>query len=113
MKPIGCVHCLPAAFSNADASSPEDWPVSDDLKGWFGDHQTSDDRLLPASPSASTDSGKRSALPTLTAFGLNPCWFAWFQKVVKSGGSTTPVTISAPAFLNAVICAEKSSVRSW
>ena len=52
-------------------------------------------------------------LPTLTAFGLKPFWLACVQKVVKSGGSTTPVTISAPAFWNAVICAEKSSVRFW
>ncbi len=88
-------------------------PVSDDLNGWFGDHHTSDDRLLPSSPSASTETGNRIALPTEATFGLKPCCIAWFQKVVKSGGSTTPVTISALAFLKAVICAEKLSVRFW
>jgi hypothetical protein len=36
-------------------------PVSDDLKGWFGDHQTSEERLLPSLPSASTATGKRIA----------------------------------------------------
>ena len=33
-------------------------------------------------------------MPTEATFGLKPCWLAWFQNVVKSGGSTTPVTIS-------------------
>jgi hypothetical protein len=53
------------------------------------------------------------ALPIEAIFGLKPCCSAWFQKVVKSGGSTTPVRISASAFLKAVICAEKSSERFW
>ena len=35
------------------------------------------------------------------------------QNVVKSGGITTPVTISTSRLLKAVICAEKSSVRFW
>ena len=38
--------------------------------------------------------GNRIALPIDAAFGLKPCCSACFQKVVKSGGSTTPVTIS-------------------
>ncbi|MNT60330.1 hypothetical protein D3C72_1979050 [compost metagenome] len=52
-------------------------------------------------------------MPTDMALGWKPCWRAWVQKVVRSGGMTTPVTISASAFLNAEICAEKSSVRLW
>src|SRR5262249_52163719 len=88
-------------------------PVSDDLKGWLGDHQTSEERLLPLLPSASTATGKRMALPIEAALGLKPCWLAWVQKVVKSGGRTTPVTMSAFAALNAAIRAEKSSVRFW
>jgi hypothetical protein len=35
------------------------------------------------------------------------------QKVVKSGGIGTPVTISTLPCLKALICAEKSSVRFW
>ncbi len=88
-----------------------DCPVSDDLNGWFGDHHTSDDRLLPFLPKASTATGNRIALPIEAAFGFRPCCIAWFQNVVKSGGSTTPVMISQFAFLNAAICALKSSVR--
>ena len=88
-------------------------PLSEDLKGWLGDHHTSDDRLLPSLPSASTATGNRIALPTEATFGLKPCCSACFQKVVKSGGSTTPVTISQLAFLKAVIWAEKLSVRFW
>ena len=45
--------------------------------------------------SASSATGNNSALPTEAIFGLKPFWLAWFQKVVKSGGITTPVTISA------------------
>jgi len=44
-------------------------PVSDDLNGWFGVHQTSDDKLWPDLPSASTDCGNNSALPIVTIFG--------------------------------------------
>ena len=51
------------------------------------------------------------ALPIDATFGLKPCCDAWFQKVVKSGGIITPVMISQFDFLNAAICAEKSSVR--
>jgi hypothetical protein len=47
-----------------------------------GDHQTSDDRLWPASPRASTDCGKRMALATVMIFGLKPCW----QRLVAEGG---------------------------
>ena len=79
----------------------------------LGDHQTSVDRLLPLRPSASSATGNSSALPTEAIFGRKPCWLAWFQKVVKSGGSTTPVTISQLSRLNAVICAVKLSVRFW
>ena len=87
--------------------------MSDDLNGWFGVHHTSDDRLLPSGPSASTEDGKRRAFATVTAFGLKPCWLACVQNVVKSGGMTTPVTMSALPFLKAVICAVKSSLRLW
>jgi hypothetical protein len=95
------------------AISRADCPVSEDLNGWLGDHHTSEERLLPFLPSASTATGNSSALPTDAIFGLKPCWLAWFQNVVKSGGSTTPVTISQPSRLNAVIWAVKLSVRFW
>ena len=91
----------------AAASAAQLWPVRLEAKGCHGLHQTSELRLCPASPNASTEAGKSSALPTVAARGRKPCWAAWVQKVVKSGGSTTPVTISAPLSLNAEICAEK------
>jgi hypothetical protein len=50
-------------------------------------------------------------LPTVAILGRKPCWAACFQKVVQSGGSGTPVTISTFSFLNVEICAEKSSLR--
>src|SRR5690606_30079963 len=86
MKPIGCVHCRPVALVKPAASSAAVCPLSEDLNGCAGDHQTSDERLLPVLPSASSATGNRIALPTLTTFGLKPFWLAWFQKVVKSGG---------------------------
>src|ERR1700727_173692 len=112
-KPIGWVHGRPVLAVKSAASCAEVWPVSDDLNGCEADQQTSDERVLPASPSVSTDCGKRIALATVTALGLRPCWRAWFEKVVKSGGITTPVTISAVAALNALTCAVKSSERFW
>src|SRR3989475_9773669 len=102
MKPMGCVHCFFVAFVYAAARSREEAPVSDDLKGWFGDHHTSVVSPSPMAPRASTERGKSSALPTVTAFGRKPCWRAWVQKVVKYGGSSTPGTISTFAFLSAV-----------
>src|SRR2546422_2111256 len=83
MKPMGCVHCFFVAFVYAAARSREEAPVSDDLKGWFGDHHTSVVSPSPMAPRASTERGKSSALPTVTAFGRKPCWRAWVQKVVK------------------------------
>ena len=53
-------------------------------------------------PTAAAGDGRRFVLP------CKP-----FQKVVKSGGSTTPVMISQLADLNAPIWAEKLSVRFW
>ncbi len=113
MKPIGCVQGRPVASVKPPARSFADMPFSEDLNGWFGDHQTSEDRLCPASPSASTDCGKRIALPIDATFGVKPCCLAWFQKVVKSGGIITPVMICTSPDLKALICAEKSSVRFW
>src|ERR1700731_150573 len=69
--------------------------------------------LCPLLPSACTVVGNNSALATDTTFGLYPFCCDWFQNVVKSGGITTPVTISAFAPRNAEICALKSSVRFW
>ena len=63
--------------------------------------------------SDSTTTGNSSALPTDITFGLKPCWAAWVQKVLMSGGITTPVTISALACLKALIWAVKLSVRFW
>ena len=54
---------------------------------------------MPSLPSASTATGNRIALPMEATFGLKPCCSACFQNVVKSGGSTTPVTISQLADL--------------
>ena len=45
--------------------------------------------------------GKSSALAIVATLGLKPCWSACFQNVTKSGGSGTPVTIWAFAFLKA------------
>ncbi len=86
--------------------------MSDELNGCVGPHQYSVDIPSPMSPSASTEEGNSSALPTDAIFGTNPCWFACFQKFVKSGGIGTPVRIWAFAFLYAEICALKSCVPS-
>ena len=56
--------------------------------------------------------GKSSALAIVATLGWKPCWSACFQNVTKSGGSGTPVTIWAFAFLNAAIWLEKSSLGS-
>ena len=45
-------------------------------------------------------------------FGLKPCCAAWAQKFEKVGNGKTPCTISAFAFLNTAICAEKSVVSN-
>ena len=96
----------------ASASAWAVVPSSEDVYGWLGLHQTSVLMPSPVSPSASTEDGKSSALPTDAIFGLKPCCVACFQKLVKSGGIGTPVMISTPALLNWAICAEKSSVPS-
>ena len=83
------------------------------MNGWFGDHQISEVRPLPRAPSALTAEGNSSALPMVTIFGLKPCCAACDQNVAKSGGIITPVTISAPADLNAAICEEKSLFICW
>ena len=49
----------------------------------------------------------------VTIFGLKPCCAACDQKVAKSGGIMLPVTICAPAALNAEICEVKSLFMSW
>src|SRR2546426_11521867 len=72
-NPIGCVHCLCVEDSYAAASAAADCPVSDDLYGWNGLHQSSVDIPAPFFPSASTDDGKRSALPTEAIRGRKPC----------------------------------------
>ena len=51
------------------------------------------------SPSASRADGKSRALPTVAAMGLKPCWYDCFQKLVKSGGMNTPLTMSAAGAL--------------
>src|SRR4029453_4814397 len=111
VKPSGCVHCFFVSFVYAAPRSPALAPVSEDLNGCRGVHHTSVDMPSPRLPSASTERGNSSALPTEAIFGLNPCWAACFQNVVQSGGMGTPVTISTFSFLKAEICAEKSSVR--
>ena len=83
------------------------------MNGWFGVHQISEVRPLPRAPSELITEGNSSALPMVTIFGLKPCCAACDQKVAKSGGIMLPVTISAPAALNAEICEEKSLFISW
>ena len=95
------------------ATSADVSPVSDDLNGWLGDHQTSDDRLWPASPSASTDLREQHRLADRGDLRLETLLLGLVQKVVKSGGIITPVMISHSPDLKALICAEKSSVRFW
>src|SRR4029077_12763728 len=96
--------CLSGECVEALQSSLALCPVNPDLNGWLGDHQISQESPSARLPRAATDAGKRSAFPTVTTLGLKPCCAAWFQKVAKSGGVSTPVTISTPAFLNAEIC---------
>ncbi len=55
-------------------------------------------------PIASSSAGKSSALPTVAASGLKPCWYDCFQKFTKSGGMKTPLRMSQPAALNLLIC---------
>src|SRR5580704_17013484 len=83
-KPMGWVHGRFVVLVKATAKAAELSLVSDDLNGWFGVHQTSDDRLWPALPRASRACGNKIALPIDTIFGLKPCRCAWLQKVVKS-----------------------------
>src|SRR5918994_5850223 len=46
-KPIGWVHCLLVAVWDSSATWAAVAPVSDDLKGWAGLHQTSVDMPSP------------------------------------------------------------------
>ena len=108
---MGWVHCLLVWVWYSSATWVALAPVSDDLNGCWGLHQTSVDMPSPMSPRASTDAGNSRALPTEAILGWKPCWEACFQKVVQSGGIGTPVTISTFSFLNVAICAEKSSER--
>src|SRR3972149_1630148 len=94
MHRVGCPHCFLVSLVYSAAKEPAVAPVREDLNGCFGLHQTSVDMPSPRSPSASTDRGKRSALPIEATFGLKPCCAACFQNVVQSGGIGTPVTIS-------------------
>ena len=68
---------------------------------------------MPRAPSELITEGNSSALPMVTIFGLKPCCAACDQNVAKSGGIMLPVTISAPADLNAAICEEKSLFITW
>src|SRR5262249_34309938 len=69
MKPRGCVHSffVSRVYSAANAAAVA--PVRDDLNGCCGDHQTSVDIPSPSGPSASTERGKRRALPTVATLG--------------------------------------------
>ena len=64
------------AAVKAVARSPLVCPVRLEVKGWLALHQTSDDRLCPASPRVSTDCGNRIALATVAALGAKPCCLA-------------------------------------
>src|SRR6266404_1882463 len=111
MKPSGCVHSFFVSRVYSDEKAAAVAPVRDGLNGCCGDHQTSVAIPSPRAPSASTERGKRSALPTVATLGRNPCWAACFQNVVQSGGMGTPVTMSTFSFLKVEIWAEKSSER--
>ncbi|MCY1371226.1 hypothetical protein D9M69_583600 [compost metagenome] len=66
---MGCVHCLPVVASQSAASALALWPVSDDLNGKLGVHQTSVDMPLPAAPSDSTALGNRNDAAIVTTSG--------------------------------------------
>src|SRR6478752_4982090 len=108
-----CVHGRFDSFFYASVSCLQLLPVSPYLKGWCGVHQISLLRPLPRSPSDSMTDGNSSAFPMVTIFGLKPCCAACDQNVAKSGGIMLPVTMSAPAALNAEICDVKSLFMSW
>ncbi len=57
------------------------------------------------------DEGNSSALPMVATLGLKPCCAACAQKVAKSGGIITPVTISQPAAFKALLRLVKSLFR--
>ena len=113
-KPIGWVQGRPVALVKAARDiAPDVSPVSDDLNGWLGDHQTSDDRLWPASPSASTDLREQDRLADRGDLRLE----ALLLGLVPEGGEVRRDHHAGDDFafaaLNALICAEKSSVRFW
>lgn len=66
---MGWVHCLPVELSQSAASALALWPVSEDLNGKLGVHQTSVDMPLPAAPSDSTALGNRKAAAMVTTSG--------------------------------------------
>jgi hypothetical protein len=88
------------------ASWPALAPVSEDVNGCRGLHQTSVE-TPSALPMASMNEGNSSALPTEAILGRYSRSAACCQKVAKSGGSGTPVTMSAPAALNFSISVAK------
>ncbi len=110
-KPIGCVHGRFVASGKAAPTSAELCPVKDDLNGWLGVHQTSEEQIAPGFAKRFDRLRKQQRLADGGDLRRETLLLAWFQKVVKSGGMTTPVMISHLPDLKALICAEKSSVR--
>src|SRR6266516_7573908 len=93
--PIGCVHWRCVWLMYCAANSAQVWPVSDDLNGQVGCHQTSLARPAGEGVSTSMKAGNSSALPTVAIFGRNWSASASRQKVAKSGGCGLPVRICA------------------
>jgi hypothetical protein len=92
---MGWVHCRPVALREGPRRPrPALSPLSEELNGWLGDHQTSEERLWPVSPSASTACGNRIALPMDAALGREALLLGLVPEGGEIGRDRTPVTIS-------------------
>jgi hypothetical protein len=110
-KADGLVHCRPRCRFEGRRHLGRDSPVMRGLERVVRRPPDLGRQVVAGSPSVPPLAGTGSPWPTETILGLKPCWIAWFQKVVKSGGITTPVMISHLPALKALIWAVKSSVR--
>ncbi len=85
-KPIGCVHGRPVLAVKSAARSAELWPVDGRLERMRGRPPDFRGQVVAGIAQRLDRLRNRMAFATVAAFGLKPCWRAWFQKVVKSGG---------------------------
>ena len=95
-------------------ASLADMPVSDDLNGWLGDHQTSDDRLLPLVAERLDRDREEDRLADRRRLRLE----ALLARLVPEGGEVRRQhhagdDLAPWPILKAAIWAEKSSVRFW